>query len=127
MLKTSRYLALAFSLALAVTEFLLNQSRDAWQYAPLWIIDYVIVLSLLGGFFITRNGRHVGLLMSSWALTAGVFYMAYFMSKDPSAIRPGPEVDERLMCLVGLGLLVSLIGVFCSKMVLLKREGNWFG
>ena len=82
----SRWLALVFAVVLAVVEALINESRPdgKWQYAPLWIIDYVIVAALLAGFWLNRRRANEPLLVLAWALGAGVFYMALFVSLDPA-------------------------------------------
>jgi hypothetical protein len=108
-LTTSRYLALVFAIVLAVVEAALNMSRPRWQYAPLWIIDYVIVAALLLGFWLARRPVHVPVLMAAWALGAGVFYMALFVSLSPEAKLAdgaGP-----ILFLIGLALIVELLGL----------------
>jgi hypothetical protein len=111
-----RYLALGFAVVLAVVEALLNIGRPGpdWQYAPLWIIDYVIVGTLLMGFWLTRRPGHptgVAVLIVGWALAAGVFYMALFMSLDPEANR-GPEgANPTLLGLSALALAVQALGL----------------
>ena len=42
LLTSCRYLALVYAIVLAIVEAVLNSRREQWQYAPLWIIDYVI-------------------------------------------------------------------------------------
>ncbi len=71
LLKACRYLALAYAIGLAIGEAVLNSSQEHWQYAPLWIIDYVIVAYLLVGFWVSRRGRHVPILMSSVCSVGG--------------------------------------------------------
>lgn len=112
-LTASRYLALAFALVLAVVEALLNASRpNGWQYAPLWIIDYVIVAVLLLGFWLTRRPGHTGVLMAGWALAGGVFYMGLFVGLDPEITRgQGPPA-------VFLGLIAFALAVQISGFVL---------
>jgi hypothetical protein len=109
-LKTSRYLALAFAIVLAIVEAVLNMSRPEWQYAPLWIIDYVIVAALGMGFWLARQPAHTPVLMAAWALGAGVFYMALFVSLDPEVKwAGGPE--PLILSLIGLGLAVQVLGL----------------
>jgi uncharacterized membrane protein len=57
LLTSCRYLALVFAIVLAIVEAVLNSSREHWQYAPLWIIDYIIVAYLQAGFWLTRRGN----------------------------------------------------------------------
>ncbi|MEM7360450.1 MAG: hypothetical protein AAF431_15240 [Pseudomonadota bacterium] len=123
MLQVSRYLALLFAIVLAVAEFMINQARPEWQYAPLWIIDYIIVLTLLGSFAMTRAGKHIGLLLSAWSLCGGVMYMAYFVSVEPDNLATIPMDDRGLIQLIGLALVVSVIGIVTAKLALLKQDG----
>ena len=62
-----------FAVGLGIGEAVINWGH--WQYAPLWIVDYVIVGWLFLGFRKTRSGHHVHILLSAWAFTAGVFYL----------------------------------------------------
>ena len=107
MLTFSRYLALIFALALGIGEAVMNWGH--WQYAPLWVVDYVIVGWLLWGFFETRRGRKIHLLFGGWAFSAGVFYMALFLSLDPE-LAPHIKADTTLLFLIGLLLALSLLG-----------------
>src|SRR5688572_15434730 len=75
LLGAARYLALALAVSLAVAETLINESRPEWQYAPLWIIDFAISAGLLAGFWLTRRGRWIPVLMAAYALALGVFYL----------------------------------------------------
>jgi hypothetical protein len=113
-LALSRWLALIFAVVLAVVEALLNQSRPDghWQYAPLWIIDYVIVAALLAAFWLTRRPGHEVVLVLAWALGAGVFYMALFVGLDPD-LKWGADGDS-----AGRGSMVGLIGFGLSMQVL---------
>jgi hypothetical protein len=77
----SRYIAVLFAIGLGVGEAVMNWGR--WQYAPLWIVDYVIVAWLLCAFVLTRAGQRIHVLLAAWAFTASVFYMALFASLDP--------------------------------------------
>jgi hypothetical protein len=112
-LAVSRWLALVFAIVLAIVEALINESRPdgKWQYAPLWIIDYVIVAALALGFWLNRRRKHEPLLVLAWALGAGVFYMALFIGLDPER---NPEHDGRSTTILGLiafGLVVQILGL----------------
>ncbi|HKB05323.1 MAG TPA: hypothetical protein VKD90_24075 [Gemmataceae bacterium] len=121
MLTACRYLALAYAIGLAIAEAVLNSVQGQWQYAPMWVIDYVIVAYLLIGFWATRRGRGVPVLMSAYALSAGVLYMAFFASFDPdlpdSARGPGFVV-----ALIGLALSVSVLGLIGTTAAWALRE-----
>src|SRR5262245_31173498 len=56
MLTGCRYLALAYAIGLAIGEAVINSSQEHWQYAPLWIIDYVIVAYLVAEFWPSQRG-----------------------------------------------------------------------
>src|SRR5918995_1965554 len=106
-LSWSRYLALLFAIGLGIGETVMNWGH--WQYAPLWIVDYIIVGWLLWSFFKTRSGRNVYTLLGGWAFTAGVFYMALFVGLDPiSAYHL--ESNVVLLVLIGFMFAVSVIG-----------------
>ena len=103
----SRYIAVLFAIGLGIGEAVMNWGR--WQYAPLWIVDYIIVAWLLYAFVSTRAGRRIHLLLAAWAFTAGVFYMALFISLDPEL---GLTVDPVLLSLMGVMLAASIAGFF---------------
>jgi len=48
-------IATVYSIVLAVVEALLNWGD--WQYAPLWIVDYLIVIILLLGVFVYKENQ----------------------------------------------------------------------
>jgi hypothetical protein len=116
-----RYLALVYAIALAISEAVLNSIQAQWQYAPMWVIDYLIVVYLLIGFWATRRGRGVPVLMSAYALSAGVLYMAFFANFDPdlpdSARGPGFVV-----ALIGLALGVSVFGLVGTTAAWARQE-----
>ena len=109
----SRYIALVFATGLGIGEAVMNWGH--WQYAPLWIVDYIIVAWLIWGFLATRGANGVHVLLGAWAFTAGVFYMAFFASLDPElALRP----NTVLLGLIGLMLAASISGIFCTLRVI---------
>ena len=121
MLTICRYLALAYAITLAIAEAVLNSVHGQWHYAPMWVIDYIIVAYLLAGFWATRRGRGVPVLMSAYALSAGVLYMAFFANFDPDlpdAAR-GPGV---VVALIGLAVGVSVLGLAGTTAVWARRE-----
>jgi hypothetical protein len=83
LLTSCRYLALVCAIGLAIGEAVVNSSQEHWQYAPLWVIDSIIVAYLLAGFWLTRRGKYVPVLMSAYALSTGVLYIAFFANFDP--------------------------------------------
>jgi hypothetical protein len=123
LLKACRYLALAYAIGLAIGEAVINSNLEHWQYAPLWIIDYVIVAYLLVGFWASRRGRYVPILMSAYALSAGVLYMVFFLNLDPDL----PEAVREhgiMFTLMGMVLGISVIGLVGTTIVWLGQEWN---
>jgi hypothetical protein len=113
LLSWSRFTALVFAIGLGVGEAVINWGN--WQYAPLWIVDYIVVAWLLTGFYKTRSGRHLPWLISGWAFTAGVFYMALFASLDPGLsmyIKP----SRSILMLMGLMLMLSVSGILSAAL-----------
>jgi hypothetical protein len=121
LLTLCRYLALLYAIGLAIGEAVINSSQGHWQYAPLWVIDYFIVAYLLAGFWMTRRGKYIPILMSAYALSTGVLYIAFFVNFDPEL----PEAARGqgiVVALVGLVLGVSIIGLVATTVAWLPRE-----
>jgi hypothetical protein len=114
---------LLYAVGLAVGEAVINSSQDQWQYAPMWIIDYVVVVYLLIGFWMTRRGRHVPILMSAYALSTGVMYMVFFLGLDPD-LPEAAQLRGTLLALVGLVFGISLIGLIGTTVVWLRQEAR---
>ena len=114
MLQWSRYTALIYAVGLAIGEAAINWGH--WQYAPLWIVDYLCVALLLAGFWTTRNGKSNAILISGWSFTSAVFYMAFFINLDPeNPARAKPE-EMPLLYLIGFMLLLTVLGVITSAL-----------
>ena len=122
LLRACRYLALAYAIGLAIGEAVINSSQEHWQYAPLWIIDYVIVAYLLVGFWVARQGRYVPILMSAYALSAGVLYIVFFLNLDPDLPEAAREHSIVLFTLIGMVLGISVIGLVGTTIVYLRQE-----
>jgi len=111
----SRYLALLFAIGLAIGETIISWGH--WQFAPLFIIDYLTAACLLYAFYTTRSADKTYALLAAWAFSAGVFYMDLFVNLDPglpAQLRPTPVV----MALIVLVLVLSLIGFFSALLAL---------
>lgn len=80
MLAWSRYSALVFAIGLAIGEAVINWGH--WQWWPLWVVDYGIVLWLLAAFVASRNPARAHALTSAWAFAFGVFYVALFATLE---------------------------------------------
>ena len=116
-----RYLALAYAVGLGIGEAVINSSREHWQYAPLWVIDYIIVAYLLVGFWVTRRGKYIPVLMSAYALSTGVLYIPFFLNLDPE-FPAELRSPSGLMPLLGLVLGVSIVGLLGTTAAWLPLE-----
>ena len=121
MLTGCRYLALVYAISLGIAEAAIHTAQGQWQYAPMWIIDYVIAGYLLVGFWATRRGRAVPVLMSAYALSAGVMYMAFFLDFDPE-LPPELRGPPAVVALIGLALGVSVLGLIGTTAVWARQE-----
>ncbi|MGE0128142.1 MAG: hypothetical protein AB7U82_08680 [Blastocatellales bacterium] len=126
-LQWSRYTALLFAIGLGIGEAVINWGH--WQFAPLWIVDYICVAWLLAGFYQTRNearatpdGKSIAVLASGWAFTAGVFYMALFISLDPEVAKYNIGAGGTILILIGLMLFLAALGVVTSFLALRKSK-----
>ena len=104
--KINLIIATFYSIVLAVVETFLNWGD--WQYAPLWIVDYLIVIILLLGVFVCKETQQKVLLLG-WSFSAGVMYIALFMYLEPETIIV--IADPTLLYAIGLALTVSFIGI----------------
>ena len=77
--KINLIVATLYSIILAIVETILNWGD--WQLAPLWIVDYLIVIVLLLGVFVCKQNQNKILLLG-WSFSAGVMYMALFLPFD---------------------------------------------
>jgi hypothetical protein len=123
-LQWSRYTALLFAVGLGIGEAALNWGN--WQFAPLWIVDYVCVAWLLAGFYQTRSQavsrQSIAVLASGWAFTAGVFYMALFISLDPEIAKYNTGAGGTILILIGLMLFIAALGVVISFVALQRSK-----
>lgn len=119
-LVVSRYLALLFAIGLAIAETIISWGH--WQFAPLWIVDYLMAILLLVAYYQTAKPGHIHTLLAAWAFTAGVFYMDLFMNLEPQLpahLRPSPIV----MALIVLCVVVSLVGFFAALLAIRAQQG----
>lgn len=123
-LQWSRYTALLFAVGLGIGEAVINWGH--WQYAPLWIVDYICVAWLLVGFYQTRSKtldlQSIAVLVSGWAFTAGVFYVALFINLAPEFTKYNIGASVTILIPVGLGLFISALGVVTSFLALRKSK-----
>lgn len=106
--KINLILAILYSIILATVETLENNYWDDWIYFPLWIVDYFISIILLSAVFLFKKNYQKIILLSGWSFSAGVTYMALFISLEPTTLK-SPDIEGKLP-LMALALLVSIIG-----------------
>ena len=107
----SRYLALLFAIDLAIGEAVISWGH--WQFAPLWIIDYLMVVCLLYAYYRTRQGGHVHTLHAAWAFTVGVFYLDLLVNLDPT-LAPTIRAGTMLLTMIAFMLVRSSICFFVT-------------
>jgi hypothetical protein len=118
----SRGIAVLFAVSLGIGEAAINWGH--WQYAPLWIVDYVIVCWLLWAVVATRAGQRVHLLLAAWAFATGVFYMALFVSLSPQL---GLKVSPVLAALMGVMLAASVAGLCLAWLAMRTQRASAAG
>jgi len=123
-LQLSRYAALLFAVGLGIGEAVINWGN--WQFAPMWIVDYICVLWLLAGFHQTRSQavsrQSIAVLASGWAFTAGAFYMAFFISLDPGVAKYNIGASGTILIAIGLMLLIAALGVGASFLAMRRSK-----
>ena len=123
-LQWSRYTALLFAVGLGIGEAVINWGN--WQFAPMWIVDYICVVWLLAGFYQTRSQavsrQNIAVLASGWAFTAGVFYMALFISLDPGAAKYNIGAGGTILIMIALMLIIAALGVVTSFLALWRSK-----
>ena len=107
--KINLIIATLYSIILAIVEAMLNWGD--WQYAPLWIVDYLIVIILLLAVFVFKKNIQRLMLLLGWAFSSGVMYMAFFINLEPIPTTIKSPNVEGIFPLVGLALAVSIIGI----------------
>ena len=105
-------LAALYSIILILVETILNTYWDDWQYAPLWIVDYLIALILISAVFVFNPYRQNLVLLLGWSFSAGVTYMALFISLEPNGLNSA-DIEGKLPLFV-LALLVSIVGLILT-------------
>ena len=118
--KINLIVATLYSIILAIVEVMLNWGD--WQYAPLWIVDYLIVIILLSAVFVFENNIQRLMLLLGWAFSSGVMYMALFINLEPIPTTVKSPNVEGILPLVGLALVVSIIGVILT--IIDKKEAE---
>ncbi len=118
--KINSILATLYAIILAVYETIMNTYWDDWEYAPLWVVDYLIVLILLLAVFLFKKQKQYLMLLFGWSFSTGVTYMALFISLDPASSN-SPDINDKLP-LFGLALIVSIIGLMLTFIDIKKQK-----
>ena len=108
--KINLIIATLYSIILGITEMILNWGD--WQYAPLWIVDYIIVLILLLSVFYFKNNIQKKLLLIGWSFSAGVMYMVLFVNLEPNINLT--ILDKNILFAVGIALTISFLGIILT-------------
>jgi hypothetical protein len=61
-------------------------------------------------------------LASGWAFTAGVFYMALFISLDPDVAKYNIGASGTILILIALMLMIAALGVVTSFLALWRSK-----
>ena len=109
--KVNKVLATLFAIGLGIGEAVMNWGN--WQYAPLWIVDYMIVIVLLVGAFQASTEKSASILKASWAFSFGVMYMALFVTIDPDKEKYY-NASPIILYLIGSLIILSVIGIVLS-------------
>ncbi len=109
--KINKSLAIFYALGLGVGEAVMNWGN--WQYAPLWIVDYMIVAALLVGVFQKTISRSASILKASWAFSFGVMYMALFVTIEPDKAEHY-HASPTILYLISLLIFLSVMGIILS-------------
>ena len=118
--KINLIIATLYSIIVGIVERMLNWEN--WQYAPLWIVDYLIVLILLSAVFVFKENIQRLMLLLGWAFSSGVMYMVIFINLEPvtttiesssALFKAAPNVQE-ILPLVGLAFAVSVAGIILT-------------
>jgi hypothetical protein len=114
----SRYTALVFAIGLAIGEAAINWGH--WQWWPLWVVDYGIVVWLLFAFWATREGKRAHALSTAWAFAFGVFYIALFATLD--RIRETEaQFGEKPVVIVLMGIMMILAAMGVASAAYAQR------
>jgi len=116
--KPNRILAISYAVGLGIGETALNWGN--WQYAPLWIVDYMIVAALLYGALQPSIEKSASILKAAWSFAFGVMYMALFISIDPAMMVffEAPDVIIMLMALlVSLSVVGFILAILTEKTI----------
>ncbi|MEC9415481.1 MAG: hypothetical protein VYC67_02700 [Pseudomonadota bacterium] len=105
--KINLMLASIYAITLGIVEAFLNWGD--WQYAPLWIVDYIIVVILLLAVFFFKGKPQKMFLLIGWAFSSGVMYMALFVGLESVTV-----MHQNILFATMLAFSVSVLGLVLS-------------
>jgi hypothetical protein len=111
----SARLAVGFGIFLAVAEAVRNWGN--WQWWPFWLVDYIAVVLLLAGAFLTlrRRAGAAALLSGAWGFTTAMFYASFWSHIEHIQEAAEGNIDQGpLTSIIGLLWLITIIGFATS-------------
>lgn len=111
MLKFNKILATIYALGLGIGEAVMNWGN--WQYAPLWLVDYMIVAALLFGVLAKTPASAASRLKCAWVFAFAIMYMAFFISIDGAA-QGFYETPKDLLFIIGALMGLAVLGFALS-------------
>jgi len=109
--RINKSLAAIFATGLGIGEAVMNWGN--WQYAPLWIIDYIIVIWLLCGVFTKHREKSAIILISGWSFSIATMSMAAAFLTAPK-YETVVEYSIVKLSLIILLIVVAVIGLILS-------------
>tara|TARA_B100000965_G_C19288764_1_gene624884 strand:- start:107 stop:481 length:375 start_codon:yes stop_codon:yes gene_type:complete len=123
MKKLNLIVASVYSISLIIYETIMNFYWDDWGFYPLWIIDYLIALTLILAVCFFKNKTQNLVLLIGWCLSLGITYMAFFISLDPNGLS-SPDIESKLP-LMASALLVSAFGLILTLFDIFKDKNSF--
>tara|TARA_B100000900_G_C20565532_1_gene710888 strand:+ start:713 stop:1087 length:375 start_codon:yes stop_codon:yes gene_type:complete len=123
MKKINLIIASFYSISLVFYETIMNIYWSDWDFFPLWIIDYLIALTLILAVFFFKNKLQNIFLLIGWCLSFGVTYMAFFISVDPNGLS-SPDIESKLP-LMASALIVSAFGLILTLFDIFKNKNSF--
>jgi len=121
MVKPNRLLALVYAVLLGVGETWLNWGN--WQYAPLWVVDYFVVLWLLCGAIVQDQRKSTFILMGGWSFSLAMMYMAIAIMTDPNNVNHQP-IPAEVFFFISAFITMSAAGLALSYQTFSQTRGN---
>lgn len=113
--RLSARLALGFGIFLAIAEAVRNWGN--WQWWPFWLVDYIAVVLLLAGAFLTLRRRTgaAPVLSGAWGFTTAMFYMSFWSHIEHIHEAADGNIDQGpLTWIIGLLWAITIVGFATS-------------